>query len=178
MLKRRFDAEKAIEAILYVASKAPIPDLYHVGKVLYYADRIHLERYGRQITGDKYTAMKNGPVASGTYDILKTGNEDRALYQSCPCNKDLVKAAFRLLGEQDEYRVVAKRDYDADFFSKSDIKCINEAIELVGRMSFRTLNDFSHDEVWSSANQNDEISLEVIAKHCKDGDLLVEYLRG
>lgn len=32
MLNVRFDSEKALEAILYVASKAPIPDIYHVGK--------------------------------------------------------------------------------------------------------------------------------------------------
>jgi hypothetical protein len=43
MLKTRFDAEKALEAILYVASKAPIPDIYHVGKILWFADRVHLE---------------------------------------------------------------------------------------------------------------------------------------
>ena len=33
MLNVRFDSEKALEAILYVASKAPIPDIYHVGKI-------------------------------------------------------------------------------------------------------------------------------------------------
>ncbi|MCW7083120.1 Panacea domain-containing protein [Escherichia coli] len=71
MLNVRFDSEKALEAILYVASKAPIPDIYHVGKILYYADRFHLESFGRLITGDHYNAMKDGPVASNTYDIIK-----------------------------------------------------------------------------------------------------------
>jgi len=61
MLNIRFDSEKALEAILYVASKAPIPDIYHVGKILYYADRFHLEAFGRLITGDQYNAMKVWP---------------------------------------------------------------------------------------------------------------------
>lgn len=179
MLKRRFDAEKAIEAILYVASIAPIPDLYHVGKILYYADRIHLEKYGRLITGDRYTAMKNGPVASGTYDILKTADTTRS-GQRCPegCDREHVKASIGVLGKADGYRVVAKRSYMPDFFSKSDVKCMEEAIRNYGDLTFEQLNDISHDEVWRSADLNNEIPLEVIASHCKDGELLVEYLRG
>lgn len=178
MLKRRFDAEKAIEAILYVASKAPIPDLYHVGKILYYADRIHLEKYGRQLTGDKYKAMRNGPVASGTYDILKTGNVEKSAQQICPCKKELVTTAFELFDAKQNHQVKVKRDYDADFLSKSDIKCMDEAIELVGRMAFKQLNDYSHDAVWESVGLDEEIPLEIIASNCKDGELLVEYLRG
>ncbi len=79
MLKIRFDSEKALEAILYVASKAPVPDIYHVGKILYYADRAHLERYGRLITGDEYKAMieqnggKNVGSISGKTSFILAG---------------------------------------------------------------------------------------------------------
>lgn len=178
MLKRRFDAEKAIEAILYVASNAPIPDLYHVGKILYYADRLHLEKYGRQITGDRYRAMYNGPVAFGVYDLLKTSNKEKTEKQYCPCDKKLVTSAFEMLGEEEDHLIIKKRECDADFFSKSDFKCIDEAIKMVGNLGFGDLNDFSHDEIWKSVKLNQEIPLEIIASHCKDGELLVEYLRG
>ncbi|WP_255566960.1 MULTISPECIES: Panacea domain-containing protein [unclassified Photorhabdus] len=76
MLSARFDSEKAIESILYVASTAPISDIYHVGKILYFADRLHLERYGRLITGDNHLAMKDGPVAENAYDIIKVARGD------------------------------------------------------------------------------------------------------
>ena len=39
--------------------------------VLLFADKKHLERYGRFITGDTYSAMENGPVPSFAYDVVK-----------------------------------------------------------------------------------------------------------
>lgn len=178
MLKTRFDSEKAIEAILFVTSIAPIPDLYHVGKILYFADRIHLEDFGRLITGDNYIAMKNGPVASGTYDILKVARGDQG--QRCPsgCSTDHVKASLGVLPKLNSNKVIGKRAPDMDFFSKSDISCIEKAVEQYGNMTFDELNDISHDDVWKSADRNNEIPLEVIASHCKDGEQLIAYLRG
>ncbi|MDX7993207.1 Panacea domain-containing protein [Xenorhabdus littoralis] len=172
----QFDSEKALEAILYVASSAPNPDVYHIGKILYFADRKHLECYGRLITGDSYRAMKNGPVASGAYDILKIARGDKLRYFPSGCNGEYIKSSLEVANGDDNHRVSAKRGFDPDFFSKSDLKCLNEAIHEYGRLSFKELNDISHDEVWKAANTNDEIPLEVIALHCKDGEYLVEYL--
>lgn len=177
MLKTRFDSEKALEAILYVASKAPIPDLYHVGKLMYFADRKHLENYGRLITGDSYKAMKNGPVASGAYDLLKLARGDAG--QRCPagCSPDAVKQSLTVSCGGD-HTVNAKREFNPDLLSKSDILCLDEAIAEYGRLTFGQLNDLSHDEVWRSASRNDEIPLEVMAAHSKNGQDLLEYLRG
>ncbi|WP_409530306.1 Panacea domain-containing protein [Shinella sp.] len=44
---------------------------FHALKTLYYADRAHLQRYGRPITGDRYIAMENGPVPSYAYNAVK-----------------------------------------------------------------------------------------------------------
>ncbi|WP_182056504.1 Panacea domain-containing protein [Pantoea sp. ME81] len=177
MLKTRFDSEKALEAILYVASKAPIPDLYHVGKLMYFADRKHLERYGRLITGDNYKAMKNGPVASGAYDLLKLARGD--VGQRCPagCTPEIVRESL-VVSSGGDHAVNVKRDFNADFLSKSDIICLDEAIAEYGTLTFGELNDISHDDVWRSASRNDEIPLEVIAAHSKNGQDLLEYLHG
>lgn len=40
-------------------------------KLLYIADRESLVTLGRPITGDRVVAMRNGPVLSGTYDMIK-----------------------------------------------------------------------------------------------------------
>ncbi|WP_447879603.1 Panacea domain-containing protein [Serratia fonticola] len=178
MHNTRFDSEKAVEAILYVASHAPNPDLYHVGKILYYADRIHLERYGRLITSDRYVAMKNGPVASGTYDLLKTARGDNG--QHCPagCTKEAVQASISVLGKKQNYRVLANRAHDIEFFSRSDLKCLDEAIATYGHFTFDQLNEISHDEIWRSVHLNSEIPLENIARHCNHSEQLLEYLHG
>lgn len=176
MLSMRFDSEKAIEAILYIASNAPNPDLYHVGKILYFADRIHLEQFGRLIAGDSYIAMKDGPVASATYDILKKVRGDGC---RCPdgCDVEHAKASFHVGGADQSHRIFPKRNVDLDVFSASDIRCIDEAIAKYGCMSFGELKEISHDDVWNSADMNSEIPLEVIALACRDGESLLQHLK-
>lgn len=180
MIKAEFDAAKAIEAILYIVSVAPVPDVYHIGKILYFADRIHLENYGRLITGDSYIAMKNGSVASGTYDILKIARGDKS--PCCPvgCSPDHIKASLMVLCRQDKgaHRVISKRAPDMDFFSRSDIECLQTAVENYGDMTFEQLNAISHDDVWKVLGHNSVIPLELIAKHCKDSKNLIDYLSG
>lgn len=173
MLRTRFDSEKALEAILYVASKAPIPDIYHVGKILYFADRLHLERFGRLITGDKYRAMKDGPVAHHSYDLIKIARGRPAVLPQ-GCDPEEVKRS--LCVESKAYNVTALRSADEDAFSDSDLACIDEAIEQYGHRSFTEIRKISHDAVWSSVELNANIPLEIIAENCQDGDKLVAYL--
>src|SRR5438105_15508174 len=40
-------------------------------KLVYFADRYHLRRFGRPVVGDEYHAMNYGPVASGTKDLAE-----------------------------------------------------------------------------------------------------------
>lgn len=50
-------------------------------KLVYFADRHHLRRYGRPITNDRYEAMPYGPVASACKDLAEMsdflGEEER-----------------------------------------------------------------------------------------------------
>ena len=43
-------------------------------KLVYFADRYHLRRYGRPVIGDEYLAMQYGPVPSNTKDIAEMGD--------------------------------------------------------------------------------------------------------
>ncbi|ADW72202.1 hypothetical protein Rahaq_0575 [Rahnella aceris] len=173
MLNVRFDSEKALEAILYVASKAPIADVYHVGKILYFADRAHLKEYGRMLFGDTYIAMKDGPVASGAFDIIKTA---RGTASFLP--KGLDAETIRKALTVDGYQMKTLRPADENFFSDSDLECINQALEEYGSKPFGVIRRISHDAIWSSVTENKEIPLEVIAKHLDESGKLVSYLRG
>ncbi|MEO6666974.1 MAG: Panacea domain-containing protein, partial [Nitrospiria bacterium] len=72
----RFDPEKALQAILFVARMLPGATFHQISKIIYFADKAHLQKYGRLICGDTYVAMKHGPVPSGIYDILKSVRGD------------------------------------------------------------------------------------------------------
>jgi uncharacterized phage-associated protein len=156
----KFDSEKAVETILYIAQRARIPDFLHICKILYFADKNHLEEYGRFICGDHYIAMSNGPVPSGTYDILKQARITK-------------QHGFIVQGS---YSVAPLRGPDLSVLSESDIESLDIAISQYGGMSIGELIEISHDEAWQAADENALISVEKIAATLRDGDTIIDHL--
>jgi len=164
-----FDAPKAIQAILYVANRLKQPaDMYWVLKSLYFADKHHLHRYGRFIFGDRYVAMRHGPLPSGAYDLCKIARGESPLLQ-CP----EVCSAFSMDGNH----IIPFVDASADVFSESDLECLDEGIKECRDLSFGELKSKSHDEAWQSSDENDEITIESIAALALDSDALLEHLK-
>jgi len=165
-IKHRFDAEKAIEVLLYIAKR--VPDMYNALKVLYFADKEHLAKYGRLICGDSYVAMSHGPVPSGAYDLVKYARGDGFCPVDLPVNE-----AFAVQG----YTIIPHREANLDLLSESDLECLDAAIGRYGHLPFSRLRKLSHDAAFKSADQNDFIPLEAIAKSLPDGELLLDYIQ-
>ena len=55
-----FNEPKAIETILYLANRISHSFKYRICKMVYLADKTSLEKYGRLIFGESYSAMKEG----------------------------------------------------------------------------------------------------------------------
>ncbi len=68
-----FSYKKATQSLTFFAQKEKdnTLDKLKALKLIYFADRYHLRKFGRTITNDEYYAMNYGPVASGTKDILE-----------------------------------------------------------------------------------------------------------
>lgn len=166
---RTFDARKAIEAILFVASKLRDPTFHKISKLLYFADRIHLERYGRLICGDDYYAMQHGPVPSRVYDMLKAvvGRGESPW-------SDEARKALKAVGD---HTVKPQRAPDLNALSKSEIESMERAIAEHGRKSFSALTAASHDEAWKAVDENDLISVEDIARTLPNAEEVLEHLR-
>ena len=164
MVNFRFDERKALAAILYISgkliernqvSKEAKPDMHRISKILYFADRKHLVRYGRPILGDHFVAMKDGPVPSKTYDLMK------AIKGESPfCNAENFKASFEVKG----FMVHPKQAADMDEFSESDIECINESLQENQDLTFGQLRDKSHDWAYNKASENNRISFIAMTK--------------
>lgn len=166
-LRQRFDPRKAIEAILYVASRTA--NVYTILKVLYFADKAHLSRYGRFITGDVYVAMRHGPVPSGAYDIIKQARGDG--WAALP---EPVEQAFQV--ERNSVRPL--RPANMRLLSASDVECLDEAIVQYGNLSFSKLRAISHKEpAYQASDENDRIPVEAIAATLPDSEALLDYLR-
>ena len=165
-IRFQFDAKKAVEVILYIAEQQG--DMYTALKVLYFADKMHLADYGRFICGDSYSAMGHGPVPSATYDIVKYVRGDK--HECYP--EARAAEAFRMRGNT----IIPLRGPDRDLLSESDMECLDTAIKEYAHYSFRRLRKASHDQAFTSADQNDFMSVESIARTLPDGALLVDYL--
>ncbi len=163
----QFEPEKALEAILYTASRVRNADMYLSLKTLYIADKKSLSRYGRFIAGDWYSAMQDGPVGSNTYDIVKFVRRDQN-YSAVPQALD----AFRMDGNS----IVGLRDPDLDWLSESDIECLDSAIEEIGHLRFGRARDISHDAAYLATDRNARVSETAIAKTLENGDYVVAHL--
>lgn len=139
-----FDQKSVIEAILYILSKADRPvTKYQIVKILYFADLLHLRRYGRTISGDWYAAMKFGPVPSQSYRIIQPlFNQDEPDYA------DIANVLTRGNGD---YDVLPKRPPDRRMFSKSELECLDEVIADVLPRTFTSVKDKSHGPSWAKA---------------------------
>ncbi len=68
-----FKFDKALQAAAYLLRREPHRTMNYMRllKVLYVADRESIRQTGRPITGDRFAAMKRGPVLSEVLDLVK-----------------------------------------------------------------------------------------------------------
>jgi|SRR5208282_5669364 uncharacterized phage-associated protein len=167
-----FDAPKALEALLYVVQKTST-DMYGALKLLYVADKLHLERYGSLMFGEDYSAMEWGPVPSNTYDIVKfvDGRRQRCLNESA-------KSAFRMDGNN----LLLLRRPDLDELSESNRECLDEAITRHGANDFEGFKKLTHDNAWRAAwrsagqRRSNPIPLVSVASQFPNAQELIQHL--
>ncbi len=69
--------EKLIQSVGYILSKYNgVLNYTKLIKILYLCDRKSFSQTGYSITGDSYVSMKNGPVLSSLYDLIKNKSKD------------------------------------------------------------------------------------------------------
>ena len=169
-MKSDFDKDVAIQAILYVAGRiGQRKDMHKIFKVLYFADRMHISKYGRSITGDTYIAMAYGPVPSNIDDIFKAVRGD-SYFSDCA---DEFRRSFRF---ENKYIIKPLRDADMDYLSESDTECLDHAISLCRDKSFDELVSMSHDLAWNNTNLNRAISVKDIIREAGDDEEYAEYI--
>lgn len=137
-----YDLNRTLEALLFICEHLEGTTKHQLSKLLYFADKYHLVKYGRTVTGDKYVKMEFGPVPSQTYDHIR--------------NSAFIDDIFAING----YHVSGKRAANTDELSASDVEALNYALNEFGTMSFGKLTDISHDASWSAADDNAVISLD------------------
>lgn len=146
--------KKIIEVMLYITRKLSSVDRYKLVKLIYLADVKHLNEYWRPITYDSMIAMKNGPVPSATYNILKRDKR----FTSYNIDYDDLPFDFINLGKHDGVGN-PKREVNTKIFSKSDLEVLDCIIDEYKDASFQDLYDLTHKHIgykraWESRGDN------------------------
>lgn len=142
----QFNEQKALAALAFVASEKPGLSAFFVSKVMFYAEKWHLNRFGRPILGDSYIKMENGPVPSTVKNYVDE-NWDRV---EKPAHFDDALKIKRGLWVRWLYRGTGEANFD--LLSETDKRCLREAIGFCSGKSKEVLSDLTHEEkAWKEA---------------------------
>lgn len=72
---RDFETEKAKEMVLHILNVTGGADVYHIVKILYFAEMKHLARYGVGFVPGGFSALEYGPVPMDVYELLNHCSE-------------------------------------------------------------------------------------------------------
>ena len=162
-----FDFDKTVQSAMYVAEKLDVKDFHRIFKILYFADREHLIKYGRTVTGDTYIKMVRGPVPTKLYNIFKS-IKDNKLFQ-----KRNMKEYFTVYGD---YFIKLERKPDLNYLSKTDVTELDKSITKYGKMPFGILSAISHGLAWEYAEDNKEITIENILREVGEDEGYISYV--
>lgn len=164
-----FNAEKAVEVILYILSKGCC-NMYNILKVIYFADKERLSMVGSTMFKESYAALKAGPVPSGSYDILKDIRDNR-----CPSYTGEIPLGF---DHDDTNCVIGLRAPNTELLSRIDIKCLDKAIAEYGEMPFAKLRNISHAQKdYNSVGLNEWIPFDSLVDSVDKDGKIKAYLK-
>ena len=131
------DTTKLIQALAYLADKQPNKTIDNMKayKLLWLADRYHLRRTGRTITGDSYYAMPHGIVPSDAKCLLE-GEKTKLKSSRTYLNQ------FIFTDGNHEYKVI--KQPDLKMFSDSDQDAIDIILKRYNKYNAKQLSELSH----------------------------------
>lgn len=137
-----------VNSLLYILNKFEGRTIgkHQLFKILYFAEKKHLAKYGKPITEDVYIAMEYGPVPSESLDIINyTKNNSGSLDNSIHEASNLLNCVGR--------NVIGLSEPDTEWLSNSEMLCLDESFNENKSLSFGQLTDKSHDSAWHSTER-------------------------
>jgi len=125
-IKFKLNKRKAVESVLWFIKEKKVSDMYSIFKMLFAAEKYHLNKYGRPITGETYLAMQHGTVPKWLYK------------DAC----EMLGVGFARAGTT----LIAERDCIKDFFSETDIEALKHGHGEYKGMDFHAIESKNHKE--------------------------------
>jgi len=165
-LKFKLDPEKVVNAVAFFAANCRSATKMKICKLLYFADKEHLLRYGRPITGDTYVRMVFGPTPSVGLNLMRGLASSRltALFQS------------KVAVHGNDIRALSSPDLNV--FSKSDLQIMQKTCEKYGFLTASQLSRHSHREpTWAKTPENQLIDFELFFEGHPEASSTLDLLK-
>ncbi len=141
-IRFRFAARKALQAVEWMLAEYGDLDFHTILKACYFADKEHLNRFGRPIFGARYYAMRYGPVPMEIYDLLK--GDLLRLHEAGVERTPWGIEGYRL-------RRLSNDTPGTTALSISERECLARAIEKSRSMTFDERTAATHGPDWQKA---------------------------
>lgn len=173
----QYNIEKVANAIIFFVDK----NIEHFGKtklmkLMYFADKEHLEKYGRVMFYDDYRKLPRGPVATLTYNIISsTDANDGDDFKSYVDNfSSFIEIQKKDINQKNSAtRFNPKNSFDNTFFSKSEIEILENIAKKYKTYTKEQISEESHLlKEYINTDMNDFIDIADMTENKK----LKEYL--
>ena len=164
-----FNKDVVLNAIAYILEQmGGKNDMHTLFKVLYVADKEHLSKYGRTITGDVYIAMQYGPVPSKTYDIFKAVRGDSYF------SPGELAQWFHFVNK---WIVECDKKPDMDYLSESDKECLDKALAICKGRDFAAITELSHKAAYYNTPRDGRMDFGDIVREAGDSEDYARYIK-
>jgi uncharacterized phage-associated protein len=154
-VKFAFNDAKAVEVLAFIASEWDGISPFYVSKVLFFAEKWHLNKYGRPVIGDTYIAMDEGPVPSAIRDYINQN------FRSTEKPAEFDKAIKIEKGKYYRKLHPGERAPDISKLSETDKEEILNAIKYCKGKSRPYLSRITHfEKAWAQAAANRAMNYE------------------
>jgi len=125
-IRFNMNTQKAIESVLWIIQNGE-SNMYNIWKILFAAEKYHINKYGRPITGDSYMALEFGTVPSWLYDATKIKRPGMGFIRN-------------------DNSLIAERNPMSDYLSQSDVEALNYGMNEYAGLDFRSVKYKNHEE--------------------------------
>lgn len=182
LIEYKRNSAKIIEGLVWIANSCPGIDHYHVVKTCFVADKLHLNKYGRPVFGDIYIAMEYGPVPSYVLDVINTNKRN---VSDDEMNK--INLSIQILSDNKRKLIYPKKIADANYFSGTELECLNAALTMVRNMTLDELKVMTHKEkswnnAWNKRRKSGQMSElmyveDIIDEDNENKEYIMEYIK-
>jgi len=158
-----YDVKKIANALIFfIDSDVKNLGITKLMKLFFYADKYHLEAYGKPIFNHTYQKLPRGPVPTWLYSIIRTavsGFWDYDFESEVEVFNHYIGAGEIVNGKYIQITFSKKQDFDSKFFSKSQLKILEKVANEFKDITANKISEKSHTtRAWQSVGDNEQIS--------------------